>query len=322
MKDKSIFIAGGAGFIGSHVTKMLQKIGYHTVVYDNLSHGNQENILTGDFEKGDLAEEERLDALFSHISFDAVMHFAALIDVGQSLLSPQEYYKNNVVNTLTLLRVMLRHNIKTFIFSSTASIFGIPQTEKIHEEHPKAPINPYGHGKLMVEQILADLARAHGLRYSCLRYFNAAGGDPERLIKYRERKESNLIPLALRAVEKNLPLTIFGGDYPTRDGSCIRDYIHIEDLGTAHIAAMERLFSGEASTNFNLGNGQGFTVKEVIAAAERITGAPIAVILGERRPGDPPQLVANATKAQSLLNWKPQFPHLDTIIAHAWLVRQ
>lgn len=321
MKDKSIFIAGGAGFIGSHVTKMLQNFGYHTVVYDNLSHGSRENILSGAFEEGDLSEEKRLDALFCRTRFDAVMHFAALIDVGQSVLSPAEYYSNNVGSTLTLLKAMLRHEIKTIIFSSTASIFGIPQTKKICEEHQKNPINPYGHSKLMVEQILADLCRAYGLRYSSLRYFNAAGGDPEGLIKYRERKESNLIPLALRAIQRNQPLTIYGTDYPTRDGSCVRDYIHIEDLGTAHIAAMERLFSGEPSTNFNLGNGQGFTVKEVIAAAERVTGTPIATILGERRPGDPPQLVADATKAQNLLGWTPRYPDLDTIIAHAWCVR-
>ncbi|PJD93445.1 MAG: UDP-glucose 4-epimerase GalE [Parachlamydia sp.] len=322
-KEKCVLVVGGAGFIGSHVNKMLNQAGYQTLVLDNLSRGNREAVQYGTFIEGDLADVKLLDQVFTDYAIDAVMHFAALTEVGESVQNPLKYYINNVVNTLNLLEAMLRHQVNVFIFSSSAAIFGNPQDAYVTEEHPCNPINPYGQTKLMVEHILHDLSKASTLRFCCLRYFNAAGGDSEGQLKNYKAKESNFIPIVLRSLLKpDGSVTIFGTDYPTRDGTGVRDYIHVEDLGSAHILAMEKLFAGAPSNCYNLGNGQGFSVREVIAAAEEVTGKQVNVIEGARRAGDPPFLVANSKKAYAELNWKPRYTSLHDMIKHAWQALQ
>ncbi len=317
--EKTILVVGGAGHIGSHVNKQLDNAGYQTVVLDNLSTGDRKAVTRGTFIEGDIANSELLDEIFKSYKIDAVMHFAAFTDIGESVTDPFKYYRNNVCHTLNLLHAMERNGVKTFIFSSTAAIFGLPQADKITELHPQLPINPYGETKLIVEQILKDADHAYGLNYCSLRYFNAAGGDPDGEIKNYKKKENNLIPVILRSLKKgDHSVTIFGTDYPTPDGTCIRDYIHILDLGQAHIQAMEKLFDGSPSTQYNLGNGQGFSVKEVIEVAEKITKTPVNVIIGDRRKGDTPLLLADSQKAAKELGWKPQYPALEEMISHAW----
>lgn len=317
--EKTILVVGGAGYIGSHVNKQLDDAGYQTVVYDNLSTGSRGAVTRGTFIEGDIGNSELLDEVFKSHKIDAVMHFAAFTDVGESVVNPLKYYHNNVCHTLNLLNAMQRNGIKVFIFSSTAAIFGLPQSDKITESHPQKPINPYGESKLMVEQILKDMDSAYGIRSCCLRYFNAAGGDPEQEVKNFKKKESNLIPVILRSLKNgDHSMTIFGTDYDTPDGTCIRDYIHILDLGQAHIQAMEQLFQGKPSCCYNLGNGQGFSVKEVIQAAEKVTRIPVKAVNGGRRAGDPPILLADSQKAFQELGWKPQFPQLEEMISHAW----
>lgn len=317
-KLPTILIAGGAGFIGSQVNKMLNKAGYKTLILDNLSQGNALTVQSGELIKGDIGDKHLLSQIFSTHSIEAVMHFAAFIDVGESVREPSKYYFNNVVNTLTLLNTMIEHNIKKFIFSSSAAIYGYPTQDFIAENHPCHPINPYGETKWMVEKILRDFDEAYQLKSCCLRYFNAAGGDPDGKIKNYQKKALNLIPIALHSLKTNGQLTIYGTDYPTTDGSCIRDYIHIEDLGSAHILGLEKLLSGGPSTQYNLGNGRGHSVKEVIQATEKVTGKKLNVIEGPRRPGDPPLLLADASKAKNELGWSPQYPDLEIMIAHAW----
>lgn len=319
MKPKSILVVGGAGYIGAHVNKMLDQAGYQTVVFDNLSTGCREAVTHGTFVQGDMADTKALDALFHSQRFDAVMHFAALIDVGESIVEPAKYYINNVSNTLNLLEAMRRHKVNKFVFSSTAAVYGIPHQQRIDENHPCQPINPYGKSKWMVEQMLRDLDQAYGLKSCSLRYFNAAGGDPEGEIKNYKSKESNLIPIALRSLlNPTGTLTIFGTDYATPDGTCIRDYIHVSDLGNAHILALEHLLREKPSAYYNLGNGQGFSVREVLGAVERVTGKILNVVEGARRPGDPPVLVADARKAMHELGWQPRYASLDTMVKHAW----
>lgn len=318
MKKPKILIVGGAGFIGSHVNKMVQHAGYQTLVFDNLSRSDPSTLLGSPFIQGDINDTQSLDMIFKHHSFDAVMHFAALIDVGESVRNPALYYQNNVSGTLNLLQAMLRHGVKKLIFSSTAAIYGNPQTSMIDENHPCRPINPYGYSKWMVELILRDFDQAYGLKSCCLRYFNAAGGDPEGKIKSYQIHTSNLIPLALKSIKTGSDVTIFGTDYPTPDGTCIRDYIHIEDLGAAHILGMKKLLDGSPSCVYNLGNGHGYSVKEVIHTAEYVTGQTIHVHEGIRRQGDPAVLVANAQKAMDELGWHPQYTSLETIIRDAW----
>lgn len=319
MNSKKVLVVGGAGFIGSHVNKMLHQAGYETVVFDNLSRGDERAVTQGTFVLGDMANEQDLSSLFSSHQFDAVMHFAALTDVGESVSHPGLYYTNNVTCTIQLLKHMIQHNVLNFIFSSSAAVYGVPSGSLISENSPCAPINPYGRTKLIVEEILKDFHDAYGLNYCALRYFNAAGGDPDGEIKNYKTKENNLIPLALKSlIEPNGSIKVFGNDYPTPDGTCIRDYIHVMDLGAAHILAMETLLDGGHSDVYNLGNGNGFSVKEVLKAIETVTGRSLNIIPVGRRPGDPVALVADAQKANTRLHWQPRYAALELMILHAW----
>ena len=318
-----VLIVGGAGYIGSHMVKMLLERDHQVVVLDNLSTGYREAVLGGQFVQADLADSAALDAVLGAHRFDGVMHFASFIQVGESVRDPAKYYRNNVANTLNLLDAMHRHEANHFIFSSTAAIFGEPAYVPIDERHPPRPINPYGYSKLVVEHILADYDRAYGLRSVCLRYFNAAGADPDARIGERHEPESHLIPLVLQAASgRGAHIQIFGNDYKTPDGTCIRDYIHIVDLCAAHLLALERLRSGAPSAQFNLGNGNGFSVAEVIDTAERVTGMRIARVIAPRRAGDCARLVAEAKLARDVLGWQPRFDELHTIVAHAWAWEQ
>jgi UDP-glucose 4-epimerase len=318
MEAKCILVVGGAGFIGSYINEMLYRQGYQTIVLDNLSQGHREAVQHGIFIEGDIADTPLLDQIFHQYHIDAVMHFAAFKNVGESMREPLKYYQNNVANTLNLLSAMLRHQVKIFIFSSSAAVYGIPQENAITEDHPCNPINPYGKSKWMIEKILHDFDEAYQLRFCTLRYFNAAGGDPEGKMKNYNREDSNLIPIVLNSLKSNSMITINGTNYPTPDGTCIRDYIHIEDLGSAHIAAMERLFRGAPSTCYNLGNGKGFSVRQVIAAVEKVSGQKVRTREGGRRIGDPAILVANSGKAELELGWHPRYSSLEVMIEHAW----
>lgn len=314
-----ILVVGGAGYIGSHMVKMLLGHGHAVTVFDNLSGGYRDALVGGDLVAGDLADRDALAALFAGRRFDVVMHFASYIQVGESVHAPAKYYRNNVSNTLNLLEAMVTAGVGRFIFSSTAAIFGEPRRTPIDEAHPKAPTNPYGHSKLMVERMLEDFDRAYGLKSVCLRYFNAAGADPEGELGERHVPETHLIPLVLQAASgRRAAIAVFGSDYPTADGTCIRDYIHVDDLCRAHLLAIEHLAASGTSAQFNLGNGNGFSVREVIDTARRVTGRPIAVEYAPRRAGDPAVLVADASKIRTLLGWRPSYPHLETIVAHAW----
>lgn len=316
----TILVVGGAGFIGSHVNKRLNDAGYKTVVFDNLSRGDARAVTAGTFVKGDMASDADLTALFKANKFDAVMHFAALTDVGESVQNPDIYYENNIENTRRLLKHMRENHVKNFIFSSSAAVYGTPpDSSSIDETFVCQPINPYGRTKWIVEQMLADYAVAYGLHYCALRYFNAAGGDPDGVIKNYKTRENNLIPLALRSLLKpDGQLTVFGNDYETPDGTCIRDYIHVADLADAHIHAMRTLLDGAPSNIYNLGNGNGYSVKEVIDAVQRVTGLTLNVIQGDRRLGDPAILIANPKKAMNELAWQPQYQSLEQMVQHAW----
>lgn len=315
----TVLVVGGAGFIGSHVNSQLHAAGYDTVVFDNLSRGHKGAVTRGALVAGDLADAAVLDAVMGSRPFVGVLHFAAFTDVGASVAHPGHYYRNNVAYSLNLLEAMVKHRVPAIIFSSSAAIFGIPQAPQVTEEHPCLPVSPYGHSKLMVEQLLVDFERAYGIRFCALRYFNAAGGDPGGEVRSYPRTEHNLIPRLLRGIRAGeKTATLYGTDYPTRDGTCVRDYIHVFDLGEAHLAAMERLLDGGESRCYNLGNGSGFTVKEVVAAVEKVTGATLEVREAERRRGDPPVLVADGGKAMRELAWKPGHPSLETIVEHAW----
>lgn len=315
---KTILVVGGAGYVGSHVNKLLKSSHYQSIVFDNFSRGSKKTIENTFFCEGDLQNLQNLEEVFSQFSFSAVMHFAAFTDVGESILDPAKYYKNNVVNTLNLLETMRKFHVNKLVFSSSAAIFGLPQEKLIKEDHPVHPINPYGRTKLMIEEILHDYSNAYNFRSISLRYFNAAGGDPEKKIKYYVTKPNNLIPIVLNALKNDHSVIINGTDYPTVDGTCIRDYIHIDDLGQAHLLALEKLLN-EGSTDFyNLGNGRGYSVKEVIASAEKITGLKAKTVEGPRRPGDPPYLLADSQKAIVHLGWQPKYPDLDIMIEHAW----
>ncbi|MDH5483825.1 MAG: UDP-glucose 4-epimerase GalE [Gammaproteobacteria bacterium] len=315
-----VLVVGGAGYIGSHMVKMLSLAGHQVTTLDNLSNGYRDAVIYGDFVEGDIADSQLLDQLFSDNQFDGVMHFASYIQVGESVEKPSMYYRNNVSNTQTLLDAMVKHGVLSFIFSSTAATFGEPEYTPIDEKHPQKPINPYGHSKLMVEQILADFDHAYGLKSVCLRYFNAAGADPDGELGERHVPETHLVPLVLQAASgRRANITVFGSDYDTPDGTCVRDYIHINDLCSAHLMGLEHLVKGGESRAYNMGNGQGYSIREVIDVAKKVTGKDFEVLLGERRDGDPARLVADSKLLQAELGWQPVYPDLETIIAHAWV---
>ena len=314
-----VLIVGGAGYIGSHMVKLLLDRGHAVTVLDNLDGGHRDAVPNGTFVHGDIADSALLDEVFTQQRFDGVMHFASHIQVGESVRLPGKYYRNNLANTLNLLDAMVRHDVQRFIFSSTAALFGEPSYVPIDEAHPRQPINPYGWSKWMVEQVLTDYDHAYSLKSVCLRYFNAAGADPSGMLGERHEPETHLIPLVLRTASgRQDAIKVFGTDYDTPDGTCIRDYIHVVDLCDAHLLALRQLADGAASDRFNLGNGNGFSVREVIDAAQRVTGRPVRVIEEGRRAGDPARLVADASRARQQLGWQPQFADLETIIAHAW----
>jgi UDP-glucose 4-epimerase len=318
----AILVTGGAGYIGSHSVLTLQKAGYEVIVLDNLVYGHQdlvETVLKVKLIVGSTGDRSLLREIFATYQIDAVMHFAAYAYVGESVTQPAKYYNNNVVGTLTLLEAMLEAKINKFVFSSTCATYGVPDSVPITEDQSQNPINPYGATKLMVEKILQDFNQAYDFRSVCLRYFNAAGADPDGNLGEDHNPETHLIPLVLQtALGHRESVSIFGTDYDTPDGSCIRDYIHVLDIAQAHILALKYLLSDGATDVFNLGNGSGFSVKEVIETARQITGKEIKAELSDRRPGDPPSLVGSGIKAQRILGWQPAYSNLDDIISHAW----
>lgn len=323
MSVKAILVTGGAGYIGSHMVKLLLGAGYQVVTLDNLSAGQREAVIGGVFVEGDVGDRALLECMFAQYRFAAVMHFASYIQVGESVANPSKYYTNNVVNTLSLLDTMVAHNVTKFVFSSSAAVYGEPQAMPITELHPKAPINPYGKSKWIMEEVLVDYDKAFGLKAVSLRYFNAAGADPDGRLGECHEPETHLIPLILRVASgRSTNVKVFGRDYDTPDGTCIRDYVHIVDLCQAHLLALERLLDGGESRAFNLGNGNGFSVQQVVDMAERITSKVLPIIDAPRRVGDPARLVADATRASVELQWRPQFDRLETIIQHAWLWEQ
>ena len=315
----NVLVVGGAGYIGSHMVKLLLDRGHGVTTLDDLSGGHREAVLGGEFVRGDVGDAAALDALFARQRFDGVMHFASFIQVGESVREPAMYYRNNVGNTLRLLEAMAQHGVRRFIFSSTAAVFGEPDYTPIDEAHARRPINPYGRTKAMVEDALADFDHAYGLKSVSLRYFNAAGADPDGFLGEAHSPETHLIPLVLQAAAGTRPaIAVFGRDYPTPDGTCVRDYIHISDLCEAHLLALERLAAGAPSAAYNLGNGAGFSVQEVISTAGRVTGRAVPVQDAPRRAGDPAVLVADSRLASSELGWRPRYAALDLIVEHAW----
>ncbi|CAG8617388.1 7445_t:CDS:1 [Cetraspora pellucida] len=316
-----VLICGGAGYIGSHLVRELStQPGYEIIVLDNLSKGHIKAIAKGvAFEKADICDKEALEQVFSKHKPDAVMHFCASIAVGESVTDPLGYYENNVVGTIYLLQAMQKHNVKYFIFSSTAAIFGNPEETPIADDAPTKPINPYGDTKLTVEKILAWTENAHGLKYVCLRYFNACGAHESGEIGEDHHPETHLIPLILQvALGRRNCIKIYGNDYETKDGTCVRDYIHVTDLATAHIKALEYIVRENKSQKFNLGSGEGYTVKEVIEAARKITGHQIPEVVEARRAGDPAILIAGSTRAEQILGWKRKYNTIEDIVATAW----
>ena len=321
MSKQTILVTGGAGYIGSHAVKALQQDNYEVLILDNLVYGHQDiaETLGAELIIGDTNDRALLDKLFSDRQITAVMHFAAYAYVGESVTNPAKYYRNNVVGTLTLLEAMITANIKSFVFSSTCASYGVPQQIPITEDHPQSPINSYGASKLMVERILQDFDIAYGLKSVVFRYFNASGADPDGTIGEDHDPETHLIPLILQAaLGKRDAITVYGSDYPTDDGTCIRDYIHVNDLAAAHVLGLQYLLDGNQSEIFNLGNGNGFSVKEVIDAAQQVTGKSINVVMGDRRAGDPPALVGSSGKARKVLHWQPQYADINLILQHAW----
>jgi UDP-glucose-4-epimerase GalE len=315
----TVLVTGGAGYVGSHACKALAKAGYTPVAFDNLAYGHESAVRWGPFEKGDILDRARVDEVIRRHRPAAVMHFAGFAYVGESVQDPLKYYRNNVVGTITVLDSMIAHDVKRIVFSSSCSTYGVPQSLPIPESHPQNPVNPYGASKLMAERMLGDADHAHGLRSVCLRYFNAAGADPDGELGEDHDPETHLIPLILMAASgARESVSIFGSDYPTPDGSCIRDYVHVSDIADAHVKAMEYLEAGNPSGRFNVGTGKGASVTEVIEAARLVTGRSIKTILAGRRAGDPPQLVADARLAQQTLGWQPKYKNIAEPIQHAW----
>lgn len=315
----AVLVCGGAGYIGSHINKQLNKDGYETVIFDNLIHGHKEAVKWGRFVRGDLANVEDIEGVFRKYSIDAVFHFAAFAYVGESVDEPEKYYYNNVVNTLNLLKVMRDYGCNKIIFSSTCATYGEPEKTPVTEDMMQNPINPYGMTKLTVERIFKDYKKAYGLQFAALRYFNAAGADPDGEIGESHDPETHIIPLVLDAAGGKRPdIKVFGTDYDTPDGSCIRDYIHVADLADAHMKALHYLENGNEGDFFNLGNSIGTSVLEVVKSVKRVTGKDFTVTLSGRRPGDPAKLVGGSDKARKILGWEPRYGDIDTIVAHAW----
>ncbi|MDX2231260.1 MAG: UDP-glucose 4-epimerase GalE [Leptolyngbyaceae cyanobacterium bins.349] len=323
MTEKStILVTGGAGYIGSHAVLALKQAGYGVVVLDNLSYGHRElveDVLQVELVVGDTGDRALLDDLFASHEIGAVMHFAAFLQVGESVQEPAKYYQNNVVSTLNLLEAMRSAGIDKFVFSSTCATYGVPQFMPLTEDHPQNPINPYGMSKWMVEKMLIDFAKAYNFRSVYFRYFNAAGAEPNGLLGEDHSPETHLIPLVLlTAMGKRESVSIFGTDYDTPDGTCVRDYIHVLDLADAHVLGLEYLLQGGETGAFNLGNGNGFSVREVIETARAVTGKPIPAFEQPRREGDPPFLIGSSDRARQILGWNPQYADLKQILTHAW----
>ena len=319
MKDYTVLVVGGAGYIGSHMVNELLKDGLRVITLDNFSTGHRDLLPGGMLVEGRLGDAALLDEIFSTHDIAVVMHFAAFSLVGESVADPLKYYRNNLAETTELLDAMKRHGVKHFIFSSTAAVYGEPTEVPISEDHPCAPTNPYGATKLAVERMLADCDRAHNLKYAALRYFNAAGADATGRLGERHEPETHLIPWILKAATGELEqVQIFGTDYPTPDGTCLRDYIHVNDLTQAHLLALEALLSGKTSCTYNLGNATGYSVRDVIEVARKVTGHPIPAVESARRPGDPAVLVADSAKIRQELGWQPKFEDLETMIRSAW----
>lgn len=318
MSNKTILVAGGAGYIGSHTCMTLRERGYEPVVFDNLCNGHEHFVKWGPLEKGDIRDRARLDEVFRKYQPAAVLHFAAFIEVGESVKNPDGFYNNNVVGSLNLLSAALAAGVKGFVFSSTCATYGLPEYVPMDEKHVQVPINPYGRTKLLVEQALSDYDEYAGLSHVILRYFNAAGADPQGRIGEKHDPETHAIPLAIdAALGRRDGFSVFGTDYETRDGTCVRDYIHVLDLADAHVRAVDYLLAGGASTKINLGTGRGTTVKELLETISRISGRDFPVSYTDRRPGDSVSLVANNEKARDVLGWVPQHD-LDTIVETAW----
>lgn len=321
---KNILVTGGAGYIGSHTCKTLAQAGYCPIAYDNLTYGHTWAVKWGPFEEGDIADRKRLDEVLKKYDPIAILHFAAFAYVGESVRNPAKYYKNNVVGTLSLLEAMRESQIGKIIFSSTCATYGIPCEVPITEDHPQNPINPYGSSKLMVEKILKDYDTAYGIKHINLRYFNAAGADPENEIGEVHDPETHLIPLAIDAANRiSNDVNIFGTDYPTKDGTCIRDYIHVTDLADAHVKALDYLMTTNRSDSFNLGCGSGISVKDVIKAIRQVSNSDFMIIEAKRRDGDPPILISSSGKASELLKWRPKYSSIEIIVetAFKWQVQ-
>lgn len=314
-----ILVTGGAGYIGSHVVKALGEKGYDIIVVDSLVKGHREAVLFGELKVADVGDKDAMLEVLDYFKPDAVMHFAAFIEVVESVKNPSKYYENNTVKTLALLEAMIEKGIDKFIFSSTAAVYGNPNRVPIPETESVKPINPYGQSKACVEKILADYSRAYGLSFVSLRYFNAAGADPKGRIGESHNPETHLIPLVLKTAKgERESIKVFGTDYPTPDGTCIRDYIHVDDLAEAHVLALNYLLDGGESDVFNCGYGHGYSVKEVIDTAKKVTGVDFTVEESDRRPGDPAILVADSSKLKTKLGWKPSFDDLEYIVRTAW----
>lgn len=315
----AILVTGGAGYIGSHTVKELLKRKYEVIVFDNLSTGRQELVRGGHLVQADLRSLEEVRKVFRRHRVEAVMHFAALMQVGESYADPQKYYLHNLISSLNLLQAMLEAGVKHFIFSSSAAVYGQPSEIPIREDHPLHPINPYGASKFMVERILPDYDRAYGLKYISLRYFNAAGADPEGELGEWHDPETHLIPnILLHLLGRNPGFQVFGHDFPTADGTAIRDYIHVTDLAAAHVLALEKLKAEKKSQVVNLGSSRGYSVLEVILAAEKVTGRRVNLKFGPRRPGDVPVLLASSERAETWLGWRREHSDLESIIQTAW----
>ena len=316
---KYILVCGGAGYIGSHCVEELLKKDYNVVVFDNLIYGHREFVEDVNFFEGDLSDINSIKECFKKYDIESVMHFSAYAYVGESVIDPEKYYYNNVVNTLNLLKVMKEYNVREFIFSSTCATYGNPEYMPLNEKHGQNPVNPYGNTKYFVEKILKDYERSYGIKHIIFRYFNAAGASLTKNIGEWHNPETHLIPLVLDAASgKRKNITVFGDDYNTSDGTCIRDYIHVTDIAHAHILGLEYLRNSQQSDFFNIGSEKGFSVYEIISKCEEITGKTIERVLGQRREGDPDILIADSTKIKKILNWKPRFSDIHTIIESAW----